>query len=71
MKTVSCPEPHPYTTADLPAAQDFALTSPAGEDVANPVAQRVVASDCGVTRGILEGLGRAGGADSVSAWATR
>ena len=70
MKTVSCPEPHPFTTADLPAAHDFALTSPAGEDAANPAAHRVVAYDCGVKRGILEGLVRAGCELTVVPWDT-
>lgn len=70
MKTVSCPEPHPFTTADLPAAHDFALTSPAGEGAANPAVHRVVAYDCGVKRGILEGLVRAGCELTVVPWDT-
>ena len=70
VKTVSCPEPHPFTTADLPAAHDFALTSPAGEGAANLAVHRVVAYDCGVKRGILEGLVRAGCELAVVPWDT-
>ena len=70
VKTVSCPEPHPFTAADLPAAHDFALTSPAGEGAANPATHRVVAYDCGVKRGILEGLVRAGCELTVVPWDT-
>ncbi len=70
MKTVSCPEPHPFAAADLPAAHDFALASPAGEGAANPAAHRVVAYDCGVKRGILEGLVRAGCELTVVPWNT-
>lgn len=70
VKTVSCPEPHPFTTADLPAAHDFALTSPAVDGAANPAAHRVVAYDCGVKRGILEGLVRAGCELTVVPWDT-
>lgn len=83
VKTVSCPEPHPFTAADLPAAHDFALASPAGEGAAEPeeglaaapaagtrAPYRVVAYDCGVKRGILEGLVRAGCELTVVPWDT-
>lgn len=49
VKTVSCPAPHEFVAADLPATHDFALA------VAAPARHKVVAYDCGVKRGILEG----------------
>ena len=64
VQTVSCPAPHPYAAADLPADHSFALCSPA------PTAHRVVAYDCGVKRGILEGLVRAGCDLTVVPWDT-
>lgn len=54
VKTVSCPVPHEFVAADLPATHDFALSAAA------PARHKVVAYDCGVKRGILEGLVRAG-----------
>lgn len=64
VKTVSCEAPHPYTAADLPAEHAFASASPA------PARFRVVAYDCGVKRGILEGLVRAGCELTVVPWDT-
>ncbi len=49
VKTVSCPAPHEFVSADLPATHDFALAAAA------PARHKVVAYDCGVKRGILEG----------------
>ena len=63
-KTVSTPAVHAYTAADLPASHDFAdLPAPAGS-------YRVVAYDCGIKRGILEGLVRAGADLTVVPWNT-
>ena len=64
VQTVSCAEPHPYTEADLPAAHDFASAAPL------PANHKVVAYDCGVKRGILEGLVRAGCELTVVPWDT-
>ena len=64
VKTVSCPEPHAYTAADIPAAHAFAEVPPA------PARHKVVAYDCGVKRGILEGLVRAGCDLTVVPWDT-
>ncbi len=63
-KTVSTPQAHAYTAADLPAAHDFA-------DVPAPEARyKVVAYDCGIKRGILEGLVRVGAELTVVPWNT-
>ena len=51
VKTVSCPAPHEFVAADLPATHDFALAAAA------PARHKVVAYDCGVKRGILGGPG--------------
>ena len=64
VKTVSCPVPHEFVAADLPATHDFALA------VAAPARHKVVAYDCGVKRGILEGLVRAGCDLTVVPWDT-
>ena len=64
VQTVSCAESHPYTIADLPAARDFASAEPV------PATHKVVAYDCGVKRGILEGLVRAGCELTVVPWDT-
>ena len=64
VQTVSCAEPHPYTAADLPESHDFASASP------EPATHKVVAYDCGVKRGILEGLVRAGCELTVVPWDT-
>lgn len=66
VKTVSCPQPHTYTASDLPSSHEFALT-------AAPIRRapyHVVAYDCGVKRGILEGLVRAGCDLTVVPWDT-
>ncbi len=70
VKTVSCVEPHPFTAGDLLDAHDFALAAPAGEKAEDPAAHRVVAYDCGVKRGILEALVRAGCELIVVPWDT-
>lgn len=64
VKTVSCPAPHEFAAADLPATHDFALAAAA------PACHKVVAYDCGVKRGILEGLVRAGCDLTVVPWDT-
>ncbi len=64
VKTVSCPEAHPYTAADVPADHAFAEVAPV------PAKHKVVAYDCGVKRGILEGLVRAGCELTVVPWDT-
>ena len=64
VKTVSCPAPHEFVAADLPATHDFALAPAA------PARHNVVAYDCGVKRGILEGLVRAGCGLTVVPWDT-
>lgn len=65
VRTVSCTAPHPYTAADLPAGRAFAsVPAPAQPRY------RVVAYDCGIKRGILEGLVRAGCDLTVVPWDT-
>ena len=64
VKTVSCSEPHVFAASDLPATHDFALAPAA------PARHKVVAYDCGVKRGILEGLVRAGCDLTVVPWDT-
>lgn len=64
--TVSCTAPFPYTAANLPKEHDFALM-PASE---RRTPRRVVAYDCGIKRGILEGLVRAGCELTVVPWDT-
>ena len=65
VRTVSCAEPHAYGAADLPAEHDFA-SAPAP----SPARYRVVAYDCGIKRGILEGLVRVGCDLTVVPWDT-
>ena len=64
VRTVSCAEAHPYTAADLPAAHDFASSAPAEPRY------RVTVYDCGIKRGILEGLVRVGCELTVVPWDT-
>ena len=64
VKTVSRSEPHAFAASDLPATHDFALAPAA------PARHKVVAYDCGVKRGILEGLVRAGCDLTVVPWDT-
>lgn len=65
VQTVSCPEPHSYTVSDLPEAHSFASAAASAEKT-----HKVVAYDCGVKRGILEGLVRAGCELTVVPWDT-
>ena len=66
VKTVSCGSVHPFGAADLHDARSFALDVPStGEKVYS-----VVAYDCGIKRGILEGLVRAGCNLTVVPWDT-
>ena len=64
VKTVSCEQQHPYASADLPAAHEFADADPA------PAKYRVAVYDCGIKRGILEGLVRAGCELTIVPWDT-
>lgn len=64
--TVSCAAPHAYTAGDVPARHAFALAAAPSDRPAH----RVVAYDCGVKRGILEGLVRAGCDLTVVPWNT-
>ena len=64
VQTVSCPASHSYTAADLPKDHSFASAAPASAKY------KVVAYDCGVKRGILEGLVRAGCELTVVPWDT-
>ena len=66
VQTVSCPEPYAFTADELPAEHAFALVP--CETRRAPY--RVVAYDCGVKRGILEGLVRAGCDLTVVPWNT-
>lgn len=66
VQTVSCPESHSFTAGDLPAEHEFALAVSA----TRRAPYRVVAYDCGVKRGILEGLVRAGCSLTVVPWDT-
>ena len=66
VETVSCSDPHSYTQADVPFAHAFARsTVPADGKM-----RKVVAYDCGVKRGILEGLVHAGCELTVVPWDT-
>ena len=66
VKTVSCGSVHPFGAADLHDARSFALDAPStGEKVYS-----VVAYDCGIKRGILEGLVRVGCNLTVVPWDT-
>lgn len=66
VQTVSSPEPHSFTADDLPVEHEFALSACA----TRRAPYRVVAYDCGVKRGILEGLVRAGCSLTVVPWDT-
>lgn len=65
VKTVSCSAAHAFTTANLPAAHTFARKAPHSCKT-----YRVVAYDCGIKRGILEGLVGAGCELTVVPWNT-
>lgn len=64
VQTVSCASPYGVGAADLPADHAFA-SSPAA-----PARKKVVAYDCGMKRGIIEGLVRAGCELTVVPWDT-
>lgn len=64
VEQVSCGDAFAYTASDLPASRSFA-TAPV-----EPARHRVVAYDCGIKRGILEGLVRAGCELTVVPWNT-
>ena len=64
VKTVSTPAEHTFGAGDIPAAHGFA------EQPAAPARYRVVAYDCGIKRGILEGLARVGCELTVVPWDT-
>lgn len=68
VETVSCGAPYPYGQEQLPDAHAFAVANHAGDAPARP--HRVVAYDCGIKRGILEGLVRAGCELTVVPWDT-
>lgn len=75
VRTVSCAQPYSHTAADLPAAHDFALPAVgaragAAASQAAMKTYRVVAYDCGIKRGILEGLVRVGCELTVVPWDT-
>lgn len=63
--TVSCEETYTYGPENLPDDHDFARTT--RKDAPT---YRVVAYDCGIKRGILEGLARVGCSVEVVAWDT-
>lgn len=63
-KTVSCKAVHEYTAADVPQSHAFALST------VPDTRYRVVAYDCGIKNGILEGLVRAGCSVTVVPWDT-
>ncbi|MDM8246070.1 glutamine-hydrolyzing carbamoyl-phosphate synthase small subunit [Collinsella tanakaei] len=65
VRTVSCAEPHSYAAADLPAEHAFASAAAPAQPK-----YRVVAYDCGIKRGILEGLVRVGCELTVVPWDT-
>lgn len=64
VQTVSCRAPQIYGAGDLPAAHAFASADP------ETPRHRVVAYDCGIKRGILEGLVRAGCTVELVPWNT-
>ena len=66
VKTVSCGSVHPFGAADLHDARLFALDAPP----TGKKAYGVVAYDCGIKRGILEGLVRVGCNLTVVPWNT-
>ena len=64
VESVSCNGTYSFGVANLPAAHSFA-------DAPAPASRhRVVAYDCGIKRGILEGLVRAGCDLTVVPWDT-
>ena len=64
VKTVSCLEARHYGIGDLPRNRRFAMSD------AEPCRHNVVVYDCGIKRGILEGLVRAGCDLTVVPWDT-
>ena len=64
VETVSRADTCSYTAADLPAAHHFASADAA------PARHHVVVYDCGIKRGILEGLVRAGCDLTIVPWNT-
>lgn len=64
VQTVSCTAPQAYGAHNLPTEHAFASAEPA------PARHRVVAYDCGIKRGILEGLVRAGCDVELVPWNT-
>lgn len=64
VETVSCRSPYPFDAASLPSEHDFAAAAPV------PARHQVVVYDCGVKRGILEGLVRAGCSLTLVPWDT-
>ena len=64
VKTVSCPAAYSFAGEHLPAGHTFALAEPTAPS------RRVVAYDCGIKRGILEGLARVGCEITVVPWDT-
>lgn len=63
-ETVSCREPYAFGADDLPGEHDFAAAAPV------PARHQVVVYDCGVKRGILEGLVRSGCSLTLVPWDT-
>ena len=64
VEQVSCEGAYAYGAANIPAEHAFAVKAPAAG------AKRVIAYDCGIKRGILEGLVRAGCELTVVPWDT-
>lgn len=69
-KTVSCTEPYAYAAADQPLEHGFAVRQQAATAATARAPRHVVAYDCGVKQGILEGLVRAGCELTVVPWNT-
>lgn len=65
VQTVSCSASYAYGADDVPACRAFARTP------ATPARHRVVVYDCGIKRGILEGLVHTGCELTVVPWDTR
>lgn len=66
VKTVSCASPYTFSIEDLAESHAFAFSQTPN----HRASYRVVAYDCGVKRGILEGLVRAGCELTVVPWDT-
>ncbi len=64
VQTVSCQEPYTYEYGPTMASRAFAVSEPAS------VAHKVVVYDCGIKRGILDGLINAGCKLDVVPWDT-